>query len=53
MVKIVRILILALLLAGCTSDTIRAFDRTMGVFKVARVFPIDLSSRGKQIFHIS
>ena len=52
MVKIARILILALLLAGCTSDTIRAFDRTMGVFKVARVFPIDLSSREKQIFHI-
>ena len=52
MVKIVRILILTLLLAGCTSSQLRSMSRSLGIHKVARVFPVDLSSREKQVFRV-
>lgn len=50
--KIVRILILTLLLAGCTSSQLRSMSRSLGIHKVARVFPVDLSSREKQVFRV-
>ena len=40
------------LLNGCTSVHYRFLCKSFGFFKVIRVFPIDLSSREKQIFHI-
>ena len=52
MVKIVRILILALLLAGCTSSQLRSISSSLGFHKVSRVFPVDLSDREKQVFRI-
>lgn len=52
MVKIVRILILALLFAGCTGYQLRSTSRSLGIHKVARVFPVDLSSREKQVFRV-
>lgn len=52
MVKIVWMICIALLLAGCTGPQIRSVERALGTFKVIRIFPIDLSNTEKQIFQI-
>ena len=49
MVKIVRIICITLFLVGCTSYQLRSTSRSLGIHKVARVFPVDLSSREKQV----
>ena len=40
------------LLTACTGEQIRFLDRSLGFFKVMRVYPIDLSNTEKHVFHI-
>ena len=39
-------------LVGCTGEQIRFISRTTGLFKVVRVFPIDLNNTDKHLFRI-
>ena len=40
------------LLTACTGEQIRFLNRSLGFFKVMRVYPIDLSNTEKHMFHI-
>lgn len=52
MVKgLLYILCILFLLTSCTGDQIRFLNKSLGLFKVMSVFPIDLSNTEKQVFH--
>ena len=50
--RLLYILCILFLLTACTGEQIRFLDRSLGFFKVMRVYPIDLSNTEKHVFHI-
>ena len=49
--RLLYILCILFLLTSCTGDQIRFLNKSLGLFKVMSVFPIDLSNTEKQVFH--